>query len=168
MLANLAMAMGGRVAEEMIFGDNKVSSGASGDIQQATSLARAMGGRVAEEMIFGDDKVSSGASGDIQQATSLARAMVTEYGFSPILGRMAYSTPNADMFHTPKIAEKTQKIVDDEIKRLVEEGYDTAKDILTRKRKDLDTLAEGLIMYETLSGEEIKDLLEGKIPTRDY
>ena len=132
------------------------------------NLAMAMGGRVAEEMIFGDDKVSSGASGDIQQATQLARAMVTEYGFSKKLGRMAYTTPNADMFHTPKIAEETQKVVDKEILNLVEEGYDTAKDILTKKRKDLDILAEGLIMYETLSGEEIQDLLEGKIPTRDY
>jgi cell division protease FtsH len=136
--------------------------------EMLANLAMAMGGRVAEEMIFGQDKVSSGASGDIQQATSLARAMVTEYGFSTKLGRMAYSTPNADMFHTPKIAESTQKVVDAEILNLVEQGYDTAKDILTRKRKDLDTLAEGLIMYETLSGEEIKDLLEGKVPTRDY
>ena len=79
----------------------------------------------------------------------------------------SYTTPNADMFHTPKIAEETQKVVDKEILNLVEEGYDTAKDILTKKRKDLDTLAEGLIMYETLSGEKIKDLLEGKAPTRD-
>jgi cell division protease FtsH len=136
--------------------------------EMIANLAMAMGGRVAEEMIFGQDKVSSGASGDIQQATSLARAMVTEYGFSKKLGRMAYSTPNADMFHTPKIAEATQKVVDGEILDLVEDGYITAKKILTEKRKDLDTLAEGLIMYETLSGEEIKDLLEGKVPTRDY
>ena len=136
--------------------------------EMIANLAMAMGGRVAEEMIFGKDKVSSGASGDIQQATQLARAMVTEYGFSPILGRMAYTTPNADMFHTPKIAEDTQKVVDAEVLRLVEEGYATARKILVKKRKHLDILAEGLIMYETLSGEEITDLLEGKIPTRDY
>jgi cell division protease FtsH len=136
--------------------------------EMLSQLAMAMGGRVAEELIFGQDKVSSGASGDIQQATQLARAMVTEYGFSAILGRMAYSTPNADMFHTPKIAEETQKVVDKEILKLVEDGYDTAKEILTTKRKDLDTLALGLIEYETLSGDEIKDLLEGKKPTRDY
>jgi cell division protease FtsH len=80
---------------------------------------------------------------------------------------MAYSEPNADMFHTPKIAEETQKIIDKEVLRLVEEGYDTARKILTRNKKDLDTLAKGLIEYETLSGEEIKDLLDGKIPTRD-
>jgi len=136
--------------------------------EMIANLAMAMGGRVAEEMIFGQDKVSSGASGDIQMATQLARSMVTEYGFSKKLGRMAYATPNADMFHTPKIAEATQKVVDAEILNLVEEGYETAKRILTENKKELDTLAEGLIMYETLSGEEIKDLLEGKIPTRDY
>ncbi len=136
--------------------------------EMIANLAMAMGGRVAEEMIFGQDKVSSGASGDIQMATQLARSMVTEYGFSPKLGRMAYSTPNADMFHTPKIAEETQKVVDAEVLRLVEEGYATAKKILTKKRKDLDKLATGLLEYETLSGEEITDLLEGKIPTRDF
>ena len=136
--------------------------------EMIAQLAMAMGGRVAEEMIFGDMKVSSGASGDIQMATQLARSMVTEYGFSPVLGRMAYSTPNADMFHTPKIAEHTQKIIDAEVLRLVEEGYETAKRILTKKRKDLDKLANGLLEYETLSGEEITDLLEGKIPTREY
>ena len=136
--------------------------------EMIANLAMAMGGRVAEEMIFGDDKVSSGASGDIQQATSLARAMVTEYGFSPILGRMAYTTPNADMFHTPKIAEKTQRVVDEEIKRLVEEGYETAKKILKDDKKHLDAIALALIEYETLSGDELKDLLEGKKPTRDF
>jgi cell division protease FtsH len=136
--------------------------------EMVAQLAMAMGGRVAEEIIFGEKNITSGASGDIQMATKLARAMVTELGFSPKLGRMAYSTPNADMFHTPKIAEETQKIVDAEIKRLVEEGYLTAKKILTKNKKDLDKLAEGLIMYETLSGDEIKDLLEGKIPTREY
>jgi cell division protease FtsH len=136
--------------------------------EMVAQLAMAMGGRVAEELIFGDKKVSSGASGDIQQATQLARAMVTEYGFSSKLGTMAYSSPNADMFHTPKIAEDTQKLVDSEIKKLVEEGYNTARKILTRKNKELDILAQGLLEYETLSGDEIKDLLEGKKPTRDY
>jgi cell division protease FtsH len=136
--------------------------------EMIAQLAMAMGGRVAEEMIFGQDRVSSGASGDIQQATQLARAMVTEYGFSPSLGRMAYTTPNADMFHTPKIAEKTQRVVDEEIKRFVEDGYHTARRILEEKKKELDTLAQGLLEYETLSGEEIKNLLEGKNPTREF
>jgi cell division protease FtsH len=136
--------------------------------EMIAQLAMAMGGRVAEEVIFGNKNVTSGASGDIQMATKLARAMVTELGFSPKLGRMAYTTPNADMFHAPKIAEETQKVIDAEVLRLVEEGYDTAKKIITKKKKDLDTLAQGLLDYETLSGEEIKDLLEGKIPTREF
>ena len=136
--------------------------------EMVAQLAMAMGGRVAEELIFGEKNVTSGASGDIQMATKLARAMVTQLGFSPILGRMAYSEPNADMWHAPKIAEETQKVVDKEVLRLVEEGYQTAKKIIIRKRKDLDTLAKGLLEYETLSGEEIQDLLEGKIPTREF
>lgn len=136
--------------------------------EMIAQLAMAMGGRVAEEIVFGANQVTSGASGDIQMATKLARAMVTQLGFSPILGRMAYNDPNADMFGGPKIAEETQKVVDSEVKRLVEEGYVTAKKILLKKRKQLDILAQGLIEYETLSGDEIKDLLEGKKPTRDY
>jgi cell division protease FtsH len=136
--------------------------------EMIAQLAMAMGGRVAEEIVFGAGRVTSGASGDIQMATRLARAMVTQLGFSPVLGRMAYNDPNADMFSGPKIAEETQRIVDSEVKRLVEEGYNTAKKILLKKRKQLDTLALGLIEYETLSGEEIEDLLEGKRPTRDY
>lgn len=135
--------------------------------EMIAQLAMAMGGRAAEEIIFGGDNITSGASSDIQMATRLARAMVTQYGFSDILGRMAYSDPNADAWHSPKVAEDTQKIVDLEIKRLVEDGYVTAKKILTEKRKDLDTLAQGLLEYETLTGEEIKDLLNGKKPTRE-
>lgn len=131
-------------------------------------LAMAMGGRAAEEIIFGKEKVTSGAASDIQQATKLARSMVTQLGFSPVLGRMAYEDPNADAFRGPKIAEDTQKIVDREINRLVEEGYETAKNILTKKRKDLDTLAEGLLEYETLTGDEIKELLKGNKPTREF
>lgn len=136
--------------------------------EMIAQLAMAMGGRVAEEIIFGKDNVTSGASGDIQMATKLARAMVTQYGFSPKLGRMAYDDPNADFFGSPKISQDTQKIVDEEINRLVEEGYDTAKKILTKNKKQLDILAQGLLEYETLTGDEIKDLLRGKKPTREY
>jgi len=136
--------------------------------EMIAQLAMAMGGRVAEELVFGEKNITSGASGDIQQATRLARAMVTQLGFSPILGRMAYGEPNADVFSAPKIAEETQKVVDSEIKRLVEDGYQTAKKILTEYRKELDTLAHGLLEFETLSGTEIKDLLEGKRPTREF
>ena len=135
--------------------------------EMVAHLAMAMGGRVAEEIVFGAENVTSGAAADIQQATKMARAMVTQLGFSPKLGRMAYEDPNAEPFRGPKIAERTQRVIDDEINRLVEEGYDTAKRILIEKRKELDTLAKGLLEYETLSGKEIMDLLEGKVPLRD-
>jgi cell division protease FtsH len=134
--------------------------------QMIAMLAMAMGGRVAEEIIFGQDKVSSGAIGDIQQATNLAKSMVTQMGFSKKLGNVSYSDNN-HYFPGGLIAEDTKKIIDDEVKRYVQEGYDTAKRILIRNRKQLDTLANALIEYETLSGEEIKDVLAGKIPVRD-
>jgi len=129
-------------------------------------LAMAMGGRAAEELVFGSDNVTSGAAADIQQASKIARAMVTQYGFSP-LGNVAYTDPNADVFHGPKVAEETQRLIDLEVKKILDNAYTTAKNILTKKRKQLDTLANGLLTYETLSGQEILDLLDGKIPVRD-
>ena len=136
-------------------------------------LAMAMGGRVAEELIFGHDKVSSGASGDIQQATKLARAMVTQLGFSDKLGTVAYSEPQHEQFlgysmgREQTVSQDTQKVIDAEVRRFIQEGYETAKRILTEKRDQLDKLANGLIMYETLSGQEIIDLLDGKEPIRE-
>jgi cell division protease FtsH len=130
-------------------------------------LAMAMGGRVAEEIVFGEENVTSGAAADIQQATKMARAMITQLGFSSKLGKVAYTEPNSDVFNSPKIAEQTQKTIDDEIRRLIDEAYTTAKRILTEKRAQLDTLANGLLEYETLSGDEIVELLKGNAPLRD-
>jgi cell division protease FtsH len=129
-------------------------------------LAMAMGGRAAEELVFGPDNVTSGAAADIQQASKIARAMVTQYGFSP-LGNVAYTEPNSDVFHGPKVSEETQRLIDLEVKKIIDTAYATAKGILTKKRKQLDTLAKGLLEYETLSGQEILDLLDGKVPLRD-
>lgn len=129
-------------------------------------LAMAMGGRAAEELVFGSNNVTSGAAADIQQASKIARAMVTQYGFSP-LGNVAYTDPSTDVFHGPKVAEETQRLIDLEVKKILDNAYATAKHILTKKRKQLDTLANGLLTYETLSGQEIIDLLEGKIPIRE-
>jgi cell division protease FtsH len=134
--------------------------------QMIAMLAMAMGGRVAEELVFGASKVSSGAMGDIQQATNLAKSMVTQMGFSKKLGNVSY-VDNNQYFPGGLIAEDTKKIIDDEIKRYVQEGYLAAQSILIKKRKQLDILANALIEYETLSGEEIKDVLDGKIPVRD-
>jgi cell division protease FtsH len=136
-------------------------------------LAMAMGGRVAEEIVFGKDKVTSGAAGDIQQATRIAKAMVTQLGFSKKLGTVAYSEPQQEQFlgyslgRESHISEDTQKAIDSEVKRLVQEGYEKAKDILTQQREQLDKLAAALLEYETLSGEEIKNLLKGIQPVRE-
>ena len=141
--------------------------------EMIAQLAMAMGGRVAEELIFGHDKVSSGAAGDIQQATRLARAMVTQLGFSDKLGTVAYSAPQQEQFlgysmgREQTVSQDTQKIIDSEVRRFIQEGYETARRILTEKRDQLDKLANGLILYETLSGQEIIDLLDGKDPVRE-
>src|SRR5690606_9716805 len=136
-------------------------------------IAVAMGGRVAEELIFGHAKVTSGASSDIEMATRMARAMVTRFGMSDKLGPLAYGENEEEVFlghsvsRTQNLSEETQKLVDSEIHRIVEEGYQTARRILEEGLDNLHTIAKGLLEYETLSGEEIKGLLQGKRPVRD-
>ncbi|WP_350335156.1 ATP-dependent zinc metalloprotease FtsH [Coralliovum pocilloporae] len=136
-------------------------------------LAVAMGGRVAEEKIFGYEKVTSGASGDIQMATRLARAMVTQWGMSDKLGLIAYGENQEEVFlghsvaRQQNIAGQTQKMIDEEIKAYVDQGYQTAEQILTDYEDELHAIAQGLLEYETLSGDEICDLLKGKPPHRD-
>ncbi|AXS41789.1 ATP-dependent zinc metalloprotease FtsH [Breoghania sp. L-A4] len=136
-------------------------------------LAVAMGGRVAEEMIFGHEKVTSGASGDIQMATKLARAMATQFGMSDKLGPLMYGENEEEVFlghsvaRSQHVSDETQKLVDAEIKGFVNTGYETAKKVLTDFQDELVTIAEGLLEYETLSGDEIKGLLVGKPPVRE-
>jgi len=139
-----------------------------------SNLAVGMGGRVAEELIFGDDYITSGASGDIESATRLARAMVTRWGFSKKLGYVAYGDNQEEVFlghsvaRTQNVSEATAQIIDEEVKRLVQEGWDTAHRILTEKRDQLEKLAQALLEFETLSGEEIKNLLDNDVkPSRE-
>ncbi len=132
-----------------------------------------MGGRVAEELKFGKENITSGASSDIQQATKLARSMVTQWGFSDKLGRVAYGENQEEVFlghsvaRTQNVSEETAQIIDAEVRRLIDEAYSEATRILTEKKDDWIALAEGLLEYETLSGEEIKQLLAGEKPSRD-
>ena len=141
--------------------------------QMTSRLIIMMGGRVAEEMIFGKDKVTSGAQSDIEQATRLARMMVTRWGFSPELGAVSYGENQDEVFlgmsvaRTQNVSEATAQKIDSEIRRLVEEGHNEARKILEAKRGDLETLAKGLLEFETLSGDEIVDLLAGKKPNRE-
>ncbi len=136
-------------------------------------LAVAMGGRIAEEVIFGHDKVTSGASSDIAMATKMAKAMVTRWGMSDKLGPLAYGENEEEVFLGHSVArqqnmsEETQRVIDAEVRRIVDEGYDTAKKILTDHIDELHTIAKGLLEYETLSGDEIQNLLKGEPPIRD-
>src|SRR6516165_5112206 len=141
--------------------------------QMTSRLAICMGGRVAEEIIFGKEKVTSGAQSDIEQATKLARAMVTRWGFSEELGTVMYGENQEEVFlgysigRQQTISEATAQKIDAEVRRLVEAGLADAIRIITEKRQDLETLAKGLLEYETLTGAEIVELLTGHPPVRD-
>jgi cell division protease FtsH len=130
-------------------------------------LAVAMGGRVAEEIIFGHDKVTTGASSDIKMATDMARKMVTEWGLSDALGPLAYGEPEGDGFlgyasgQRKAMSNATAEQVDLEIRKVVQEGYETANRILTERLDDLHKLAHALLEHETLSGDDINTLLGG-------
>jgi len=123
--------------------------------EMLASLDVLMGGRVAEELIFGEQEVTSGASSDIQQATRLASQMVMFYGMSDSLG---------PVFHKEldELSPSTKDEIDRQVRQLVDRAYQRAKKLLTENRGELDKLAGALIEYETLSGEEIQEILSGK------
>ena len=137
------------------------------------NISKAMGGRIAEELIFGHEKVTSGAASDIQMATKLAKDMVTRFGMSNELGPLTYGENEDEVFlgrsitRHQQMSEETAKKVDAEIKKIVDAGYKRAKKILTEKIDDMHKLAKALILYETLTGDEIMDLiLKNKYPKR--
>lgn len=142
-------------------------------IEMEAFLARVFGGRVAEEIIFGPENVTTGASNDIKQATNMARAMVMDYGMSEKLGRIRYRANEEEVFlghsvtRTQNISGETAKLIDQEVRRLVDEGEHKARQVLTEHLDDLHKLANALLEYETLSGQEVKDLLDGKQPVRE-
>jgi len=140
--------------------------------QMTSRLAIMMGGRIAEEMIFGKEKVTSGAQSDIDQATKLAKMMVTRWGFSDVLGTVSYGENSDEGFmgmggRQQSISEETSQTIDAEVRRFVEAGLQEARQILTDNKHELEILAQGLLEYETLSGDEIKKLLVGIPPVRD-
>jgi len=140
--------------------------------QMIDRIAIMAGGRVAEELIFGPESITSGASSDIEQATKLARAMVTRWGFSERLGTVAYGENQEEVFlghsvsRSQNVSEETARIIDEEVRRIVTEGWEEARRILTDKAGDHEKLSQALLEYETLSGDEIKDLLENDQPPK--
>ncbi|KJS24666.1 MAG: cell division protein FtsH [Hyphomonadaceae bacterium BRH_c29] len=141
-------------------------------IEMTSRLAIMMGGRVAEELKFGDDNVTAGAASDIQQATRLARAMVTRWGFANTIGPVDYGSDQGDVFlgqqlmQSSHVSEETSRKIEEEVRKLIQTGMDDARKIMTECREDWEAIATGLLEYETLTGAEMTNLLDGKPPTR--
>ncbi|XP_073811275.1 ATP-dependent zinc metalloprotease YME1L isoform X2 [Musca autumnalis] len=118
-----------------------------------------MGGRAAEELIFGAEKITSGASSDLKQATSIATHMVKDWGMSEKVGLRTIES-NKGMFPTETLGPNTVEAVDAEIKRILSESYERAKNILRKHAKEHKALAEALLKYETLDAEDIKAIMK--------
>jgi cell division protease FtsH len=131
-------------------------------------LAMMYGGRTAEELIYGKENVTTGAGNDIQQATNLARAMVTEYGMSDALGRLRYNDNQDEVFlghsiaRSQTISSETAKMIDNEVRRIIEEAEAKARKVLSEHLDDLHNVTKALLEYETLSGAEVGAILRGE------
>ena len=141
--------------------------------EKARKWADAFGGRAAEEIIYGPENVTTGASNDIQQATNMARAMVMEYGMSDKLGRLRYRQNQEEVFlghsvsQQQNMSEDTARLIDQEVRAIIEVAENKARQVLQERIDELHTLTNGLLEYETLSGDEVRDLLAGKPLARD-
>ncbi|MEM6943089.1 MAG: ATP-dependent zinc metalloprotease FtsH [Pseudomonadota bacterium] len=131
-----------------------------------SKIAMAMGGKVAEELKFGEENVTSGAASDIQQVSRIARAMVTQFGMSERLGNVDYADQRESYLGMysggQAVSGDTQHDIEGEVKRLIDEGYETAKRVLTENWDEFENLALGLLEYETLTGDEIKKVMRGE------
>ncbi|MEO0487362.1 MAG: ATP-dependent zinc metalloprotease FtsH [Pseudomonadota bacterium] len=136
-----------------------------------SKIAMAMGGKVAEELKFGPENVTSGATSDIQQVSKIARAMVTQFGFAEELGHVDYANEQQSYLGSygggTNHSQETQKIIDQKVKELIDTGYETAKRILTEHNEEWENLAQGLLEYETLTGPEIRKVMNGEPLKRD-
>ncbi|AAV96340.1 ATP-dependent metalloprotease FtsH [Ruegeria pomeroyi DSS-3] len=130
-------------------------------------LAMTMAGKAAEILKYGEDHVSNGPAGDIQQASQLARAMVMRWGMSDKVGNIDYAEAHEGYSGNTagfSVSAHTKELIEEEVKRFIQQGYDQAHAILTERREDWDRLAQGLLEYETLTGEEIKRVMKGEPP----
>lgn len=131
-------------------------------------IAMAFGGRVAEQLIYGKEHLNTGAASDITQATNIARRMVTEWGMSEKLGPLLYNENQQEVFLGHSIAqqqnmsEETARLIDEEIRRIVTAGYDTAWEVLSAHRDELEAITQALMEYETITGDEVSALMRGE------
>ena len=136
--------------------------------QMKARLALCFGGRIAEQLIYGLDELNTGASNDIQQATDMARSMVMEYGMSEKLGWLRYRDNQEEVFlghsvaRSQSVSEQTAQLIDQEVRRLIEEAEAAARAVLTDHIDELHRLAQSLLEFETLSGEEAKKAIKGE------
>jgi cell division protease FtsH len=135
-----------------------------------SSIATLFGGRVAEEVVFGPESVTTGASNDIERATELARNMVTKWGLSERLGTLTYAEDDGEVFlgrsvtQHKQVGDKTRDAIDEEIRRLIDDNYERARNILNEKLEQLHAMADALIRYETIDDEQIRDIMAGRKP----
>jgi cell division protease FtsH len=132
----------------------------------------AMAGKAAEVIKYGEDNVTSGAASDIQQVSKIARAMVTQFGFSDKVGHIDYANQQESYLGSfqagaSNISPETQAVIDAEVRRLIDEAFDTAKTLLTDKSDEFERIAQGLLEYETLNNEDIAKLIAGEPLDRD-
>ena len=138
------------------------------ETQLKSLLAIMYGGRIAEELVFGKRNITTGAGNDIQQATSMARRMVTEFGFSEKLGPLRYADNEEEVFLGHSVArqkymsDSTAALIDDEVRSLIEEAEAQARRVIEEQRDGLETIAQGLLEFESLSGEDVDALLRGE------
>lgn len=134
-------------------------------------LAMTMAGKAAEIMKYGPDEVSNGPAGDIQQASGLARAMVLRWGMSDKVGNVDYEQAHEGYMGNAaggfSISAHTKELIEDEVKRMIDDAYEKAHAILTEKKDEWDRLAQGLLEYETLTGAEIQRVIRGEPPESD-
>ncbi|SIT74384.1 ATP-dependent zinc metalloprotease FtsH [Pontibaca methylaminivorans] len=131
-------------------------------------LAMTMAGKAAEIIRYGEDNVSNGPAGDIQQASALARAMVLRWGMSDKVGNIDYAEAHEGYSgQTPglSVSAATKELIESEVRRFIHEAYERAHDILTERREEWERLAQGLLEYETLTGDQIERVMRGEPPT---
>jgi cell division protease FtsH len=139
-------------------------------LQLESQLASLFGGRVAEEIIFGAEHVTTGASNDIERATSIARNMTTKWGLTEKLGPLTYAEDEDEVFlgrsvtQHKHVSDVTARLIDEEVRRIVEAAHQTAKDILQSNEPILHLMAEALIKFETINSEQIDQIMEGQEP----
>ncbi|SPH24614.1 ATP-dependent zinc metalloprotease FtsH [Defluviimonas aquaemixtae] len=132
-----------------------------------SKLASAMGGKAAEELVFGEDNVTNGAYSDIQHVTQLATAMVSQWGMSEKLGNINYTSTQESFLGSQShfnASDESREIIDQEVRRLVDEAYERAKQILQENWQEMENLAQGLLEYETLTGEDMMRVIRGEPP----